>query len=218
MLDKISNISAGSEYSRSAKSNSFNGIIGAAYNKKVDAHDSVNISPALKYLTEVNWKLKEFKHVINEKLYLTFLVSDIEFQTTIDLVNLSGLASLEYRVIKEKKGNNWKSRTYMDLAAALDKIQYDENPFLINFSALNVLFQRIFDLNVFNEITQNDRYMIEELLRDIKFGINDEFNYLNSFLFTFIDKLIGIKIVNNKEAYENSEPIIIKKIKVLNAE
>ena len=64
MLDKISNISAGSEYGRSANTGSFNGLIGGAYNKKIGSHDSVNISPALKLLNQVNWKLKDFKHIV----------------------------------------------------------------------------------------------------------------------------------------------------------
>ncbi len=218
MLDKISNISAGSEYGRSVNTGSFNGLIGGVYNKKIGSHDSVNISPALKFLNQVNWKLKDFKHVVNEKLSLSFLVSDLEFQTTIDLVNILNINSVEYRIIKERKGTNWKSRTYLDIVSIPDKIKYSEEPYLINFSALNLLFQRIFDINVFNEITDKDRFLIEELLRDIKFGINDEFNYLNSFLFTFVDKLTGIKIVKREEVNGNAELNYIKKIKVLNAE
>ena len=218
MLDKISNISAGSGYSASAKSNSFNGLIGAVYNKKIGPHDSVNISPALKFLNLVNWKLKEFKHVINDKLFLAFLVSDIEFQISIDLLNFTNLFRLDYRVIKERKGDNWKSRTIMDLESVLGTIQYYEEPFLINFSALNVLFQRTFDANIYTEITENDRYLTEELMRDIKFGIKDEFGVLNSFLFTFIEKLTGLKNVNGLKINEDIEPVTIKKIKVLNAE
>ncbi len=218
MLDKISNISAGSGYSTSAKSNSFSGLIGAVYNKKIDSHDSVNISPALKFLNLVNWKLKEFKHVINDKLFLAFLVSDIEFQISIDLLNFTNLFRLDYRVIKERKGDNWNTRTIMDLESVLSTIQYYEEPFLINFSALNVLFLRIFDSNIFAEITEKDRYYTEELMRDIKFGIKEEFGFLNSFLFTFIEKLTGLKNVNRLEINEGIEPIIIKKIKVLNAE
>ncbi len=218
MLDKISNISAGSEFSRSVKTGSFNGLIGATYNKKINSHDSVNISPALKFLNQVNWRLKDFKHIVNEKLSLTFLVSDIEFQTTLNLVNLQNIVSVEYRIIKERRGKNWNSNTYLDLISVLDKIQYDEEPFLINFSALNVLFQRIFDINVFNEITQKDKFLIQDLLKDIMFGINEEFNSLNSFLFTFVDKLTGVKIVKREEVNDDAESIIIQKIKVLNAE
>ncbi len=218
MLDKISNISSGSEYGKSVKTSSFNNFLGAVYNKKVDAHDSVNISPALQYLNLVNWKLKEFKHVENEKIYLDFIVSDIEFQTTIELPNLSGLSKLDYRVVKEKKGNNWRSKTFIELVSKLDKIQYDETPSLINFSALNILLQRIFDLNIFRELTAEDKYIIEELLADIKYGIKNEFESMNGFLFTFIDKLTGLKIIRNELQSDKTDPIIIKKIKVLNAE
>lgn len=218
MLEKISNISSGSEYSKSVKTKTFGNALGAAYNKKVDSHDSVNISPALQYLNQINWRLKELKHGTDEKIFIDYIISDIEFQTTIELPNISALSSLAFKVIKDRNGNNWKSRTVIDIVSRLDDIAYNESPSLINFSALNIFFQRIFDMNIYRELSSEDEFLINELVSDLKYGMKNEFEHMNGYLFTFIDKLTGMQMRKGDGKSDLTEQITIKKIKVLNAE
>ena len=218
MLEKINNISAGSEYGKSTKVNSFSGTLTASYTKKVDSHDSVDISPAMQYLNHINWRLKELKHIVNEKIFIVFVVSEIEFQTSLSLIDFNNLKFLDYKIVKEKKGENWRSKIFVELTSSVDKIWYDFEPKIINLSGLNVFLQRIFDANIYREINGDEKYLINDLIADILPGIKNEFDFLNNFLFNFVEKLTGIKLNENRNInFNNKEPIAINKIKVLNA-
>ncbi len=218
MLNKIDNISAGSEYSKSARPSGFGINAASAYNRRADIHDSVNISPALQFLNQVNWRLKEFKHSANEKLFLDFIVSSIEFRTTIDLVNINLLGSLDYNLIKEGSPAVSTSKIYSDLSSAIGEINYDTVPVLINFSALNVFFGRVFDMHIYRELTRSDSYIFEELLNGIGNGIRNEFDQLNSQVFIFLDKLINIKKESRSSGEADFDKVItIKSVKVINA-
>lgn len=219
MLEKINNISAGSDFTKAVRSSNFGTVLSSTYTRKADAHDSVDISPAFKFLNSVNWKLKEFKHIANEKLFLGFVLSDIEFRTAIDLVNFEKISMFNYNVLKETKKDKTARRIIADLSVRIDSVDYEAEPALINFSALNVFFQRVFDLNIYREITREEKYLFDDLLDGILYGIKDEFIHLNNHVLIFLDKLNGQR-VNKKEILKKDygETVVIKKFKVLNVE
>jgi len=216
MLNKIDNISAGSEFSKSTKP-AGPGINAASVNsRRADVHDSVNISPALLFLNQVNWRLKEFKHSGNEKLYLNFIVSNIEFFTKIDLVNLTKAESLNYNLLKEENTINSRVKIYTDISSGLKEIRYDMEPYLINFSALNVFFRRVMEMKIYRELTRGDSYIFNDLLNGITNGIQNEFEQLNNQVFVFIYKLINIKKENALNITSNfNETFTINSLKVI---
>ena len=219
ILEKINNISTKSDYSQAVRTSNFGTILSSTYTRKVDPHDSVDISPAFKFLNSVNWKLNEFKHIVDEKLFLGFTLSDIEFHTIIDLVNFENLDALNYNVIKISKNNNPPGKIITDLSVKIEQINYFKDPVLINFSALNILFQRIFKLNIYREILREEKYFFDDLLEGIYSGIEEEFIYLNNHVLIFLDKLMGQRVgKNNSSQKDYGETVVVKKINVLNAE
>jgi hypothetical protein len=219
MLEKINNISTKSDYSKAVRTSNFGAILGSTYTRKVDSHDSVDISPAFKFMNSVNWKLKEFKHVVDEKLLLGFILSEIEFHTTIDLVNLEKISLINYSVIKENKKDNPSRKIITDLSVKVNRINYSQDPVLINFSSLNVFFQRIFNLNIYREISREEKYFFDDLLEGIFFGIQEEFIHLNSHVLIFLDKLTGQRVGKKESSQKDyGETVVIKKFKVINVE
>ncbi|MCL5030668.1 MAG: hypothetical protein M1480_16775 [Bacteroidetes bacterium] len=218
MLNKIDNVSAGSEYGKTGRPSGYIGNFASAYTHHVDYHDSVNISPALQFLNQVQWRLKEFKHVANEKLYLSFIASEVEFQTSVDLINIDQLKYLNYHTIKEFKLSNESKTILSDFSAKISEVRYDNEPVLINFSALNVFFQRVLELRINRELTRSDKFIFDELVDGLTTGLKTEFIQLNNQIFIFINKLVGIKI-NSKEKAESdfNESLIIKNLKISDA-
>jgi hypothetical protein len=219
MLNKIDNISPGSEFSKASRPIGFSGNFATAYVRQSYIHDSVNISPALQFLNLVRWKLKEFKHIAKEKLFLDFILSDIEFQTTIDLVGIERADDLNYHIIKEGSQSDYNNKIVSDFSIKIENIRYDNEQELINLSALNVFFQRIFGQRNYNELTENDQFILNELLRGISAGIEEEFEYLNNQLFVFLEKLEGIrrdKIVLRE--LNQSKIVSIKSIRLINVQ
>ncbi|MFA4923027.1 MAG: hypothetical protein WC557_02410, partial [Ignavibacteriaceae bacterium] len=72
MLEKITNINLRSELFNGKKAvsayknSSRNNIL------KNDLHDSVNLSPAYRFLSQLDWKLKEMKKLTTDKIYVAF--------------------------------------------------------------------------------------------------------------------------------------------------
>jgi len=219
MLEKINNISTKSDYSHGGHGSNFGTFLGSAYTRKVVQHDSADISPAFKFLNSVRWKLKEFRYITGEKLFLGFILSDIEFNTVIDLLNFEGINVLNYNVIKEIKEGNPNKKIIADLSVKVENINYFEEPVLINFSALNIFFQRVFNLDINREISREEKYFFDELLEGIFYGIQEEFILLNSHILIFLDKLSGQRITKREDSKKDyGETLVIKKFRVVNVE
>lgn len=219
MLDKINNITSGGDYAKSVKPQIFNSVLGAAYRQGIDSHDSADISPAFKYLTQVHWRLKGLKFNAEEKVYLSFILSGIEFQLSIDLLNFSKLTSLNYHLSKEGGNGVTKKKITADINTKVEWIDYNKEPELLNLSAINVFFNRVLEQNIYSALTEkDDKYFFEDLLDGIMQGIRDEFNHLNNQVFIFFDKLTGKRIPNNPKINDDyTEPVIINKIKIFDA-
>jgi DNA primase large subunit len=219
MLNKIDNISPGSEYSKASRPSGSSGSLASAYVRQSYVHDSVNISPALQFLNQVRWRLKEFKHVAKEKLFLDFILSDIEFQTTIDLDSIERADYLSYHITKQGNETNLNSKIISDLSVKIENIHYDEGALLLNLSALNVFYQRIFKQRIYRELTQNDKYVIDELVNGISAGMQDEFEHLNNQLFIFLDKLEGIRVdKKGRKDFNQTEIVTVKSIRLINGQ
>ncbi len=218
MLNKIDNISAGSEYGKTGRPTGYVGNFASAYTHRVDYHDSVNISPALKFLNQVRWRLKEFKHVENEKILLSFIISDVEFRTSVDLINIEQLKYLNYHTIKDFALTSEHKIISSDYSAKIIEVNYDNEPELINFSALNVFFQRVLEMRINRELTRNDKFILDELVNGLTTGLKAEFIQLNSQILIFVNKLIGIKIHSKAKADSDfNETLIIKSVKISDA-
>jgi hypothetical protein len=217
MLDKIKNIDSGSDYRGPGsqfllKKNPYQ----RHYSRGTELHDSVNISPALLFLNQINWKLKDFKHEVNEKLFIDFIVSNIEFQTNIEIVSLNSLHSLNYNIIKGNEEDK-KGKILAQLSVNLDGVDYERDDLIVNFNTLHVFLERLFKLNIETELSVGDSLALKNLLDGLMSGIKNELDHVNSLLFIFFDKLTGIKLKNDDRWEDVPEPVSIKKIKLINA-
>jgi len=219
MLNKINNISAGSDYKKASKTASTGNYLGINFARRMDFHDSVDFSPSLKFVSQINWRLKDFKHVANEKLYLDFILSNIEFQITISLANFNNLEILDYLVIKEFEKNKIRKKIISNISSKIGKISYDQEPLIITLSSLNLLFQRVEESGIGGEITFKDQFVLENFVNDIINGIIREFSLLNNQIFIFLDKLANLKISGKEKGKTNSNDfLVIKKISVTSLE
>ncbi|MHB1687358.1 MAG: hypothetical protein ACYCVH_08285 [Ignavibacteriaceae bacterium] len=215
MLNKIDNISAGSDYNKASKTANSGNLLNINFARRLDLHDKVDFSPSLKFVNQINWKLKEFKHIVNDKLFLDFVVSNIEFKTTIDLANFNKLEILNYLVIKEVDKDNVRKKIIADISSYIGKINYNQDPLLIKFLSLNLFFRRVEESNLSGDITVRDKFVLENFVNDIINGIMKEFDLLNNQIFIFLDKLANLKLsVAEKDKNNPGDLLVIKKISV----
>ncbi|MHB8578533.1 MAG: hypothetical protein ACYDA4_01570 [Ignavibacteriaceae bacterium] len=215
ILNKIDNISAGSDYNKASKAANSGNLLNINFARHLDLHDKVDFSPSLKYVNQINWKLKEFKHLVNDKLFLDFIVSNLEFQTTIDLANFQNLELLDYLVIKEIDNLKPKKKIITDISTYIGRTNYNQESLFIKFLSLNLFFQRMEDSNLTGDITVRDKFVLDNFVNDIINGIMKEFDLLNNQIFIFIDKLANLKLgVTEKSKKNHGDLLVIKKINI----
>ncbi len=215
ILNKIDNISARSDYNNASKATNSGNLLNVNFARRLDMHDKVDFSPSLRYVNKINWKLKEFKHVVNEKIYLDFVVSNLEFQTTIDLANFSNLELLNYLVMKETDNYKTKKKIITDISSYIGKTNYNQETVYIKFLSLNLFFQRVEDSNLSGDLIGRDKFAVDNFVNDIINGIMKEFDLLNNQIFIFIDKLAKLKLgIAEKNTNNKSDLLVIKKINV----
>ncbi len=216
MLDKINKINSGSDFSKSTGPKVYRSGIHSKNKPEIDYHDSVDISPAFKYIINVNWRLKNFKYDKDEKLLIDFIVSGIEFQLSVDLMNYKNLSSFNYRLYKVVVKGTENYKIVADVNSKIESINYEHDSELLNFSALNIFFNRIFEQNIYVGLIKDDKYFFDDLLEGIFQGIKEEFKQLNNQVLVFFNRLTGKKILNNISTNQDYlEPILIKKIKII---
>ncbi len=219
MLNKIDNISAGSTFKNASKMPGANNNYNIHFARRMDYHDSVDFSPYLKYINQINWKLKDFKYVAKEKLYLDFVISDIQFQINIDLTDFSALEILDYFVSKEFYKNNIKKKISSKILSKIGKLNYNQENLIVSFHNLNLFFQKVEEPGLIDGTTLKDQYILDNYVSDYLNGMIKEFEQLNNQVLIFLDKLANIKIgINRKSNLSTNDLLIIKQRSVSNLE
>ncbi len=215
MLNKIINISPGSDFNhpnkfgkngRSFYHNSVN-----EYNNK----DSVNLSPAILYISRLNWHLKQIKNSSNDSIFIAFEIADLLFETTVEVGNLKSPEYLNYKIIKEKSRYDISKKFMAEITADIQKSNGSEIADVIKFNGLNTLFDRIFMLDVESEISLRDSISLNNLFEGIEMKVEEEFNYINNNLIIFVEKLLEVKLLFNSVSNNYDFPLRIEKIKAL---
>ena len=217
MLEKIANINLKSEFFNKKKAavaykNSFkSGLL------KNDLHDTVNLSPAYRFLSQIEWHLKVMTKVSAEKIFIAFNFSGFEFQTTLDLSNLAKLKTLVYQVANDDENNITAKNITASLSVAVDKHLIEPQEAILELHAMKTLFYRLSTMNLKEELNFNND-ILYELFEGILRTISKEFDYINSCLFSFIEKMMKIKSPNTIVAVELIGKELPNKIKLLNVE
>ncbi|QQS35520.1 MAG: hypothetical protein IPM56_14900 [Ignavibacteriales bacterium] len=217
MLAKILNITPGSGFKNSSKAPGLMKYIKGSRSSFISMNDSVNFSPAIQFLSRIEWQLKELSQTVNEKLLLTFAVHNIEFRVVIDISVISRLSFVTYEISRNRTGSS-KEKTQIVITSILEEFSYDENSILLNLSALNILFDRYDMMNLTEELNGIDVATMSYLADDLANRLQSEFQYINKLLFIFIEKLTGKKVSDVQKKNNGKDSlIIIEKMKTINA-
>lgn len=217
MLEKIIHIAPGSEFRNSTKSPELLRYIKGDKSHIFNINDSVNFSPAIQFLTRIEWQLKELSKTINENLIVSFCIAELEFRVVIDLSILNKLSFITYE-IQRSRSESGNEKTLIVLTSILGDILYDEPTVFLQLNALNKLFDRFEKLNITDELNGSDIETMSYLVEDLSIQLQTEFEYINKFLLVFIEKLTDRKIndgIQNNISHELM--IILEKMKLINA-
>lgn len=212
MLNKVSNITTSSDYSKS------NSKLGLDYNRHNNIHnlnivhnDSVNLSPAYQVLKKLNWKLKLVKSIGGKQYQCTFVIGDFEFNSYIEVLPSGSIEFINYDVLKE----NWVLKILVSLQVKIDELKETkiDNNFL---KSMNTLFNRLALLRIDNEITTKDSSSLDDLMDGILNGLVRDFNFINVNLISFLEVNFNTKLKFQHNKSEYIKAISLNKIRLIN--
>lgn len=217
MLAKILNITPNSGFKSSSKSPELMKYIRGNNSAYFSVNDSVDFSPAIQFLARIEWQLKELSKTVNEKLLITFCISNLEFRVVIDLATLNRISFITYEIHRAKTGNI-NEKVLLVLTSILSDLTYEENDVLIQPNTLNKLFDRFEQLNLTDELSGVDTSTLAYIADDLTSYLQTEFDYINKLLLVFVEKLTGNKLFGGVTQIKNKDAaIIIEKMKFVNA-
>jgi hypothetical protein len=208
MLEHIANITPGSDYKKPRNAKGFEKVLNKGSFNKTVFNDTFVFSPAAQFLSKLNWQLKEIHVFPNEKVFLSFITANFEFHITLDLSKVRYLDYINYTVICEREYLSKQRKLLLNLSIGIEKITYTEKIQENDFSVLEDLIGKMLPMTEKNELAKLSETELNRLLEGLEDGLKDEFGYLNTLLFTLIQKITNITYTLNNSDKNPDAPLI----------
>ncbi|MGE5680003.1 MAG: hypothetical protein ACM34K_03905 [Bacillota bacterium] len=214
MLDRIINIRTELDLNGKGYTGP-DGRTRSRFQSKIALGDKISFSPAVHYLSRINWQLKQIVSNQKDKIKLTFLVSDFEFHAEIDLLKFNSEDRQLFDIIKDFDLPERNEKIILTVSVAKKDYSFRDDIQVIELNALRSLFERIVFLEVQGEINKYDSKALNRLMDEISLNIIKEFEYINTAFFTLVEKLIPGNNLQGLKFNAQTEPVTIEKIKAL---
>jgi hypothetical protein len=215
MLDKILNITPGSDFSQSPVKKGKADFFLSRVSAHSDVHDSLSYSPAWRYITQLNWRINGAKLLKDNKFYISFIVAETEFNTLLDLNDLSSSSVFVYDITRKKIVNNTETGVLIEMEKKTYSVA--DAGVIYELKNLNRLFERVWNLDLKHELNDKEMYL-NALLEDNLNGISAEINFITVSLVSFVEKLLNKTFSHALlQGQKTVQELNIKKIKSLNA-
>lgn len=211
MLEKVVNISPGTDYRKSSGNPKYYKKLGPhGYTKLSSGNDYLSISPATSLLASLGWKLKKLNKN-SEKLHLVFEVDGFEFETSVLPNELNHNPAVDYKVEKNFHGYMTEIFVTVSLKAPIG------NKFVPGgrkkLETLSNFFEQFNVPGIAKPNTITNKVTIDSFLSDYQKLLAEEFEYINACLIQFLEKYISVEVsFHNNE--KNEGAVVIKSIEI----
>ncbi len=212
MLDRIANIELNLTRKNNKKNYSRKSFSEIYISRKIDASDSLMISPAFKLLKKYGFLIKDFNKHTSEQYDLVLEVEEFIFQLSLDAKKVVDRHELEYLISQKKELAN--GRIKIDILTRTQISPEARPEEQIKLEALRFLFSRCYDLEITKELNKENTFALNNLLDKIYYGILEEFTNINYVIVRFIDLVNGTKLLKKCSLNQHfNEAIFIKSIR-----
>ncbi|KUO61068.1 hypothetical protein APF79_13010 [bacterium BRH_c32] len=209
MLEKVVNIAPGSDYRRSAGNpKQFKRMMTFSF-EHTSGNDSISISPATSLLSVFGWKVKKLKKN-SDKIELDFELEDFLFEVILSAFQINQIPVIDYKITKQLSGFTTELIVTLFLEAPVNAI---ENNTPVKLDGLNRFIEQFNSVSIKKPNIITDGYVIESLFIDYQKMLTKEFNYINSCLIQFLEKLMMFKYSSNRRT-NVGKSLMIKSIQI----
>ncbi|MFA7288224.1 MAG: hypothetical protein WC055_05030 [Melioribacteraceae bacterium] len=209
MLEKVVNIAPGSDYRKSAGNpRQFKRVMSFSF-EHTSGNDSISISPATSLLSVFGWKVKKLKKN-SDKIELDFELEDFLFEVILSSFQINQIPAIEYKVTKQLSGYTTELVITLFLEAPVNS---NSESIPVRLDGLNRFIEQFNYISIKKPNIITDSHVIESLFIDFQKTLTKEFNYINSCLIQFLEKLLMFKYSINSRTTERKS-IMIKSIQI----
>ncbi|MFA7228639.1 MAG: hypothetical protein WC061_06340 [Melioribacteraceae bacterium] len=202
MLEKIVNISAGSDYKQSSKPGRYSKVSRYISEYHPAGNDSISLSPATGFLSILGWKLKKIRSD-KELIQVEFTFDDLDFSTTLNPNEFYQLHRFEY-IIKYLLGNYLgSSELTVRIASFLDADISENNRVKVNLPEIKNFLELIYSSLGHKSNLSSDLFEVQKTFSESESRLISEFNYINKNLIGFLEKYLSTKMNFKMEQNEN---------------
>ncbi|MFA7418996.1 MAG: hypothetical protein WCZ90_04850 [Melioribacteraceae bacterium] len=213
MLERIINITPGSDYKNSAsKSGHYQRSAAFLSTLQSTLSDTISLSPATAFLSSVHWRLKKLSKE-NEKYTIAFEFDGFEFTAHVGQPEILVSHSLEYEIRKKVEQLTSRYEAYVQLITSVS----DSRDLAGSRTELPALSSLLDDFIEMEELTYNlnaDTIEVKKKFSQRKDLLMPEFNYLNSCLVVFLEKYLSIKYNFTAGAQNRNEGLLLRKVQI----
>ncbi|PKL82168.1 MAG: hypothetical protein CVV24_11455 [Ignavibacteriae bacterium HGW-Ignavibacteriae-3] len=193
MLEKIVNISAGSDYKHASKPGKYIKIAHYLSEYHPTGNDSISLSPATGFLSILGWKLKKIKSN-KDIIQVGFTFDSLDFSTDLNPNDINQLHRLEY-IIRFLLGNHeGSSELIAKFTSVVDPDRQDGNQIKVDLPEMKGFFDFLHTSYGYKSDLSAETYEVRKLFSEAQFKLADEFNYLNKNIIVFVEKYLSTKI------------------------
>jgi hypothetical protein len=199
MLEKIENIAQGSDYQKSSGTDKKLGNKRSLSNSYSSVNDSISLSPAILFLSSINWKLK-YLHIEKDKLTIVFIFDNFEFSAILTLSEIPSLEKIDYTVKYPADPQTNANNLTINLSSYIFHSFIDGSPTKHQLLDLTKFCISVMEAYRYNSGLSIDSIQIQDIYVRLKYEIKSEFAYLNKCLINFLEKYLSLKTNPEKES------------------
>jgi len=193
MLEKIVNISAGSDYKQSSRPGKQSAVSNYISSYHAVSNDSISLSPATSFLSGIGWKLKKIQNE-KEKLRIVFSFDDFDFSTAIIPGEIIQLRRIDYEIKYSTVSYTGVVNMNVEISSPLNLEGAESIQVKLHLPELKSFFGTILSSFSFKTDVSSSDYEVQKLFVEMENVLQTEFNYINKGLINFLEKYLSLKI------------------------
>ncbi|MHB9041919.1 MAG: hypothetical protein ACYC4T_14795 [Melioribacteraceae bacterium] len=193
MLEKIVNISAGSDYKQSSRPGKQSAVSNYISSYHAVNNDSISLSPATSFLSGIGWKLKKIQNE-KEKLRIVFSFDDFDFSTAIIPGEIIQLQRINYEIKYSLISYNGIVNMNVEISSPLNLEGSESIQVKLHLPELKKFFGSIISSFGSKTDVSSNNYEVQKLFVEMENALQREFNYINKGLINFLEKYLSLKI------------------------
>lgn len=211
MLNRIQKLNQSTDYNNSKRNRYYKKVSTQSISNRKIEGDTKIFSPVINFLQRINWKLLNLVYNKEESIFISFSIEEYEFSTAINLLNISNINYINYKIISRiKEGSPDKITAQVKTGI----INIKENIVIkdIELKPFNIFFHSLKSLN---NLDINTNYnLLNNLFQEVKNDMYKEFNKINSNFIVLIQKLVDLPIssIFDDKSYKD-DMVILENIK-----